>query len=144
MVLRTICRDRTLCFGWKTVWKGKSIKVVNDQWRTPTLAEDLAMGCWLAAQKRHRHFQYFGMKWWHLWYRHPHCPVFKVDESLITQTDSTNLNNLPPARWKRGFNISKAKLQKTLNYEPHSLKRGWCWLNSNWKINGCFNCLKFL
>ena len=29
---------------------GKAIKVVDDQWRTPTLAEDLAEGCWLLAR----------------------------------------------------------------------------------------------
>ncbi len=29
--------------------QGKTIQVVNDQWRTPTLAEDLAQGCHLAA-----------------------------------------------------------------------------------------------
>src|SRR5690606_23864883 len=29
--------------------EGKNIKVVNDQFRSPTLAEDLAMGCWLVA-----------------------------------------------------------------------------------------------
>lgn len=32
--------------------EGKTIQVVNDQFRTPTLAEDLAMGCLLAAQKK--------------------------------------------------------------------------------------------
>ncbi len=31
---------------------GKEIQVVNDQWRTPTLAEDLAIGCYLAAIKK--------------------------------------------------------------------------------------------
>ena len=31
--------------------KGQTISVVNDQFRTPTLAEDLAMGCFLAATK---------------------------------------------------------------------------------------------
>ncbi|RYY11770.1 MAG: SDR family oxidoreductase, partial [Cytophagaceae bacterium] len=30
--------------------KGQAIKVVTDQWRTPTLAEDLAQGCWLLAR----------------------------------------------------------------------------------------------
>ena len=30
---------------------GKAIKVVADQWRTPTLAEDLAQGCWLLARQ---------------------------------------------------------------------------------------------
>src|SRR5690606_32602306 len=31
---------------------GKSIQVVDDQWRTPTLAEDLAMGCYLIVKNQ--------------------------------------------------------------------------------------------
>ena len=31
---------------------GQPIKVVDDQWRTPTLAEDLAEGCWLLARQQ--------------------------------------------------------------------------------------------
>jgi dTDP-4-dehydrorhamnose reductase len=31
---------------------GKQIRVVHDQVRTPTLAEDLARGCWLAAEQK--------------------------------------------------------------------------------------------
>ena len=31
--------------------EGKEIQIVDDQWRTPTLAEDLAMGCYLIAKK---------------------------------------------------------------------------------------------
>ena len=32
--------------------KGTNIKVVDDQWRTPTLAEDLAKGCYLLVENK--------------------------------------------------------------------------------------------
>jgi dTDP-4-dehydrorhamnose reductase len=38
--------------GKNSLEKGQAIKVVSDQLRTPTLAEDLAIGCWLATQKQ--------------------------------------------------------------------------------------------
>lgn len=46
--------SRTNIVLWvkKSLEEGKKINVVNDQWRTPTLAEDLAMGCMLAAKKK--------------------------------------------------------------------------------------------
>ncbi|MFM1836003.1 MAG: dTDP-4-dehydrorhamnose reductase, partial [Bacteroidota bacterium] len=45
--------SRTNIILWvkKSLEEGKQINVVTDQFRTPTLAEDLAMGCWLIAQK---------------------------------------------------------------------------------------------
>ena len=36
--------------------QGKEIKVVDDQLRSPTLAEDLAMGCYLIARRRPKVF----------------------------------------------------------------------------------------
>ena len=43
--------SRTNIILWvkKSLEEGKQINVVTDQFRTPTLAEDLAMGCWLIA-----------------------------------------------------------------------------------------------
>ncbi|MCG8474734.1 MAG: NAD(P)-dependent oxidoreductase, partial [Cytophagales bacterium] len=32
--------------------QGKELRIVNDQWRTPTLAEDLAQGCFLIARQQ--------------------------------------------------------------------------------------------
>ena len=45
-------RSNIVLWVKKSLEEGKSINVVNDQWRTPTLAEDLAMGCYLAAKKK--------------------------------------------------------------------------------------------
>ncbi len=104
--------------------QGKSIKVVNDQWRTPTLAEDLAMGCYLAARKKAKGiFNISGKD-----FMSPHdiaiqtADFFKLDKSLITATDSTQFKQVASRPLTTGFIIDKAR--KELGYEPRSFKEG--------------------
>ena len=102
----------------------KNIRVVNDQWRTPTLAEDLAMGCYLAARKKAKGIFHISGKD----FLNPYqiaiktARYFHLDESFITETDSTAFTQ--PARRppKTGFIIEKARVQ--LGYEPHSFEDG--------------------
>lgn len=104
--------------------KGKKINVVNDQWRTPTLAEDLAMGCYLAAKKKAKGVYNISGKD----FLSPYdialktAAFFNLDKSLINPTDSTQFTQ--PARRppKTGFIIEKAR--KELGYEPHSFSEG--------------------
>lgn len=102
----------------------KNIQVVNDQWRTPTLAEDLALGCYLAAKKGSTGiFHVSGedfMTPYEIAMRT--AEFFKLDKSLISATDSTKFTQ--PARRppKTGFIIDKAK--KELGYKPHSFEEG--------------------
>src|SRR5690606_11491646 len=69
----------------------KTIQVVNDQWRTPTLAEDLAMGCLLAARKKAKGIYHISGKD----FMTPYdiairtAKFFGLDTSLIRPTDST-------------------------------------------------------
>jgi dTDP-4-dehydrorhamnose reductase len=51
-VTQDMSRSNIVLWVKKSLEDGKTINVVNDQWRTPTLAEDLAMGCFLAAAKK--------------------------------------------------------------------------------------------
>ena len=57
-------RSNIVLWVKKSLEDGKRINVVNDQWRTPTLAEDLAMGCYLAASQKakgcsHDHYNFW-------------------------------------------------------------------------------------
>jgi dTDP-4-dehydrorhamnose reductase len=98
--------------------------VVNDQWRTPTLAEDLAEGCYLAARKRAKGIYNISGKD----FLTPYdiairtAEFFKLDKSLISATDSNQF--VQPARrpLKTGFIIDKAR--KELGYEAHSFEEG--------------------
>ena len=104
--------------------KGKPIKVVNDQWRTPTLAEDLALGCWLAAKNKATGiFNVSGeemMTPYDIAIRT--ARFFKLDESLITKTDSTQFTQPALRPMRTGFIIEKAR--KELGYKPKSFEEG--------------------
>jgi dTDP-4-dehydrorhamnose reductase len=104
--------------------QGKSIRVVNDQWRTPTLAEDLAQGCYLAAMKKAKGvFNISGKD-----FITPYdiaiktATHFKLDKSLIVASDSNQFTQTARRPLKTGFIIEKAR--KELGYEPHSFEEG--------------------
>ncbi len=101
---------------------------MNDQWRTPTLAEDLAMGCYLAATKKIKGiFNVSGDEM-----MTPYdiaiatADFFKLNKSLIHQTDSTKFTQPAKRPPKTGFVIEKAK--RELGYQPHSFKEGLAFL----------------
>lgn len=104
--------------------QGKAINVVNDQWRTPTLAEDLAMGCYLAAKKKAKGIYNISGKD----FMSPYdiaiktADFFKLDKSLISATDSTQFKQPAQRPLTTGFIIDKAR--KELNYEPRSFEEG--------------------
>ena len=103
---------------------GKTIQVVNDQWRTPTLAEDLAMGCYLVAQNgRTGIYNISGEE-----LMTPYemaiktAEFFKLDQELIKETDVSKFTQPAKRPPRTGFIIEKAKIQ--LGYQPHSFEAG--------------------
>lgn len=119
-----LSRSNIVLWVKKSLEEGKSISVVNDQWRTPTLAEDLAMGCYLAASKKAKGiFNVSGKD-----FLTPFdiavktAKFFKLDASLIKATDSTQFKQPARRPLKTGFIIDKA--QRELNYKPHSFEQG--------------------
>lgn len=119
-----LSRSNIVLWVKKSLEDGKSIQVVNDQWRTPTLAEDLAMGCYLVAKKEARGiFHISGEKM-----MTPYdiaiatAEFFKLDKTLINPTDSTRFKQPAERPLKTGFDISKAK--RELGYTPHPFTEG--------------------
>lgn len=104
--------------------QGKPIKVVNDQWRTPTLAEDLAMGCYLAAVKKAKGIYHISGKDFMTPYdiAIKTADFFRLDKTLISPTDSTQFTQPARRPARTGFIIDKAR--KELAYEPHSFDEG--------------------
>jgi dTDP-4-dehydrorhamnose reductase len=103
---------------------GKPIKVVSDQWRTPTLAEDLAQGCWLIARQGARGI-------YHISGRELLTPYeialrvaehFDLDKSLITKVDASTFTQPGKRPPRTGFIIDKA--ENELGYQPHSFSEG--------------------
>jgi len=123
-ITKDMSRSNIVLWVKKSLEQGKTIQVVNDQWRTPTLAEDLAMGCYLAANKRARGIYNISGKDYLSVYDIAirTAEFFKLDKSLIKETDSTKFTQ--PARRppRTGFVIDKAR--KELGYEPRSFEEG--------------------
>ena len=123
-VTKDMSRSNIVLWVKKSLEEGKKITVVNDQWRTPTLAEDLAMGCYLAASKKALGvFNISGKD-----FITPYdialqtARFFKLDTSLISAADSTQFKQPAKRPLKTGFIIEKAR--KELGYEPHSFQEG--------------------
>lgn len=102
----------------------KTIKVVNDQWRTPTLAEDLAMGCFLAVDKKAQGIYNISGSDFLTPYdiAQKTAAFFKLDASYIEQADSSNFTQTAKRPAKTGFVIDKAK--RDLGYAPHTFEEG--------------------
>jgi len=103
---------------------GKTIKVVTDQFRSPTLAEDLAVGCWLIAdQEAGGVFNISGKD-----FLTPYemalktADFFGLDKTLITQADSSTFTQPAKRPPRTGFVLDKAI--RVLGYAPHSFEEG--------------------
>ena len=117
-------RSNIILWVKKSLEEGKNIKVVTDQWRTPTLAEDLAVGCFLIAdQEAEGIFNISGKD-----LLTPYemalmtADYFELDKSLIAQADSTTFTQPAKRPARTGFILDKPR--KTLGYEPRSFREG--------------------
>ncbi|MEQ8533204.1 MAG: SDR family oxidoreductase [Imperialibacter sp.] len=117
-------RSNIILWVKKSLEDGKTINVVNDQWRTPTLAEDLAMGCYLIAKKKAKGvFNISGND-----FMNPYqmaiatADYFGLDKSLINETDGSKFSQPAKRPPKTGFVLDKAK--EVLGYSPHSFEEG--------------------
>lgn len=122
-------RSNIILWVKESLEEGKQLKIVDDQWRSPTLAEDLAMGCYLAAkQEATGVFNISGKD-----FLSPYdmamktCDYFNLDKSLITRADSSTFTQTAKRPPKTGFNIDKAK--EVLGYDPVSFDEGIAILN---------------
>ncbi|TGD81212.1 SDR family oxidoreductase [Hymenobacter wooponensis] len=102
----------------------KHIKVVSDQLRTPTLAEDLAQGCWLAAQ--HNATGIYHISGQELLTPYEMAlqvaAYFNLDASLIEKVDASTFTQPARRPLRTGFIITKAKTD--LGYQPHTFAEG--------------------
>lgn len=103
---------------------GQEIRVVSDQYRTPTWVQDIADGV-----EKLMHISQNGI--WHICgdeclsiadiaYRV--ADYFKLDRSLIVPVTTEEMNEVTPRPRFSGLSIEKAK--RILGYAPHSLEEG--------------------
>jgi dTDP-4-dehydrorhamnose reductase len=123
-ITNDMSRSNIVLWVKNSLEQGKTISVVNDQWRTPTLAEDLAQGCFLAAKKKATGIYNISGKD----FLSPYdiaiktADYFKLDKSLIKATDSTQFKQPAARPLTTGFIIEKAR--RELGYEPKSFEQG--------------------
>ena len=102
----------------------KPISIVTDQYRTPTLAEDLADGCLLIAEKEATGIFHIAGKEYMSIYELA-CRVadfFHLDKNLIKPAQSQDIQQPALRPPKTGLSITKA--QTILGYQPHTLEEG--------------------
>jgi dTDP-4-dehydrorhamnose reductase len=123
-ITNSLSRSNIIVWVKNSLESGTPIQVVDDQWRTPTLAEDLAAGCLLIARKKAE-----GV--WNISGKDFLSPYdmalktadhFGLDKSLISRADSSTFTQPAKRPPRTGFNIDKACCQ--LGYAPHSFEEG--------------------
>jgi dTDP-4-dehydrorhamnose reductase len=123
-IAHDMSRSNIILWVKKSLEDGKNIKVVTDQWRSPTLAEDLAMGCYLIADKEAEGiFNISGKE-----VLTPYdmaiktADYFCLDKSLIAQADASTFTQIARRPPRTGFTLDKSR--EVLGYDPHSFEEG--------------------
>ena len=119
-----LSRSNIILWVKSSLEAGKQIQVVDDQVRTPTLAEDLAAGCILMAEQGATGI--FNISGSELLTPYQMAmetaDYFGLNQELIVRTDSTKFTQPARRPMKTGFVIEKAKNQ--LGYRPKTFREG--------------------
>lgn len=123
-IVHDMSRSNIVLWAKSALEKGQPINVVNDQVRSPTLAEDLAIGCKLIEQKEAEGvFNLSGkdqMSIVEIVERV--ADYFSLDKSIITQVSSKTLNQAAQRPPITGFDLTKS--EEVLGYHPRSFEEG--------------------
>ncbi len=123
-------RSNVVLWAKGALEKGRAINVVDDQWRMPTLAEDLADGCIRIAKRRATGIYHLsgpdGMTILELVYRVG--AFFGLDTSVVTPIKSNSLGQPALRPPRTGFILDKAR--RDLGYAPRGFEEGMAVLES--------------
>lgn len=119
-----LSRSNVVLWAKSALEKGQPIKVVDDQWRMPTLAEDLADGCIRIAERGAIGIYNLsgpdGMSILELVNRVGE--FFHLDTSVVSPVKSDTLGQPAKRPPKTGFVLDKAR--RDLGYAPRGLEAG--------------------
>ena len=123
-IVNDMSRSNIVLWAKGALEKGNPINVVDDQWRMPTLAEDLAECCILAAKKNAQGiYNASGKDMMSIIELVEHVADFwKLNKSLINPITSASLNQAAKRPKRTGFILDKTI--RDLGYNPHSFKEG--------------------
>ncbi|MBX2972969.1 MAG: NAD(P)-dependent oxidoreductase [Flavobacteriales bacterium] len=119
-----LSRSNVVLWAKEALEKGQPIKVVDDQWRMPTLSEDLADGCIRIAKLGAVGIYHLsgpdGMSILELVSRVG--AFFKLDTSVVSPVKSDSLGQPAKRPPKTGFVLDKARYD--LGYAPRGFEEG--------------------
>jgi dTDP-4-dehydrorhamnose reductase len=123
-IVSDMSRTNIILWVKKSLEDGKEINVVTDQFRTPTLAEDLAIGCWLIAQKEAQGiFNISGSDFltpYEMAIKTAH--FYGLPTDLIKKADSSTFSQPAKRPPRTGFVLDKAI--RELGYQPRTFDEG--------------------
>ncbi len=123
-IVDNMSRSNIVLWAKDALTKGQKINVVDDQFRSPTLAEDLAQGCILIADKGATGIYNLAgpdtFSILDLVYKV--ADFWKLDKSLVSPSKSNTLNQPAKRPPRTGLIIDKAR--KDLGYAPHTFEQG--------------------
>lgn len=117
-------RSNVIVWTINSLQQQKTIRVISDQYRSPTLAEDLADACVQAALKKAKGiFHVSGAETFSiLEIVNRTADFFGLDKKFIQSVTTAELNQAAKRPLVTGFVIDKAI--RDLDFRPHSLQQG--------------------
>lgn len=117
-------RNNIVLWGRKALKGGQELNIIDDQFRSPTLAEDLAQVCYLVLEKEALGiYNASGKDIMSIYEMVKRMAAFyKCDKSQINRISSNTLNQKAKRPTKTGFILDKSI--KELGYKPHSFEEG--------------------
>jgi dTDP-4-dehydrorhamnose reductase len=125
-------RSNIVLWVKKSLEEGRNLRIVADQYRTPTLAEDLAEGCIrIALQRATGLYNISGGEYMSVLEMSQRIARYcGLDASLLQPVTTAELGQAAPRPLKSGFVIDKAI--KDLGYHPRTLEQGIALILEQW------------
>lgn len=134
-IVSDMSRSNIVLWAKGALEKGQPLNIVNDQWRMPTLAEDLADICFLAIEHDAQGvFNASGKDLMSISELVAKvADYWNLDKSLINEVSGDTLNQAAKRPKKTGFILDKSMTE--LNYHPHSFEEGLAIVDQQLKAN---------
>ncbi len=116
-----LSRSNMVLWALSAIPKGEEMRIVDDQFRAPTWADDLAQGCWLVVKNEQNGIFHISgpetrsiLEWVHYIGAH-----FKWKTDNVVPISSATLNQAAKRPPKTGFDLSKSR--SLLGYQPKTM-----------------------